>query len=221
MLEPINREMSLSEHAYDRLSRALMTGSFKPNEKVTVRDVAKALDVSITPAREALARLISEGALEAKSPKTVIVPPLTEEVLQEITKIRLSLEGLAAQAATPCFDKSGIKKLEKIQAALNSAMDRKDYPEVLANNELFHLLIYQTAGMPRLMTIIESLWLRIGPSLNLLYPDFYEHRQGISNHIDAIEGIRRGEPDVVRAAIEKDIRDGFVTLSRLTQAESK
>ncbi len=196
-----------------------MTGSFKPNQKVTVRDVAKALDVSVTPAREAIGRLIAEGALESKSAKTVIVPPLNAEVLQEITKIRLSLEGLAAQAATPHFNTAAIEQLEHVQNSLNDAMNDKNYPEVLANNEVFHFTIYRTAGMPRLTKIIESLWLRIGPSLNLLYPDFYEHRQGISNHTEAIRGLRRGEPETVRAAMEKDIRDGFDTLSRLTEAQ--
>ena len=46
--------------------------------------------------------------------------------------------------------------------------------------------IYDAAQMPRLTSIIESLWVRIGPSLNDLYPEFATSRVGVSNHMEAI-----------------------------------
>lgn len=214
-LAPIEREKTLGETAYDRLKNAIMTGAFKPDEKVTVRSIASALNVSLTPARDALSRLITEGALEAKGPKTVIVPPLNQQVLREVAKIRIALEGLAAEAATPKMADRDIDGLETIQATLNKAMDQEDYATVLAANEDFHFTIYRQSDMPRLVSIIESLWLRIGPSLNLLYPEFAIHRAGVSNHTEILKGLRRGEPETVRAAIEKDIKDGFDSLSAL------
>lgn len=216
-LTPIEREKTLGEHAYQRLATALMTGTYKPYEKITVRSVADALQVSITPARDAISRLISEGALENQGPKTVIVPGLDSRVLREVTKIRLALEGLAAEIATPNLESQGIKQLEETQELLLAAMDAKDYSEVLRQNEVFHFAIYQRSNMLRLTSIIESQWLRIGPSLNLIYPEFAISRKGANNHTNALAGLRRGEPGTVRAAIEKDIRDGFDTLERAIQ----
>lgn len=213
-LQPIEREKSLGEHAYVRLKVALMTGVFKPNEKITVRSIADSFNISITPARDALSRLIAERVLETTGPKTVIVPPLNGQVLKEVTKIRLALEGLAAETATPNVDERDLSTLEEVQEKLNNAMDRQDYTGVLAHNETFHFIIYKKAHMPTLLSIIESQWLRIGPSLNLLYPEFSVNRPGKANHIEIIGGLHRGEPSTVRAAIEKDIRDGFDTLNR-------
>lgn len=214
-LEPIVREKTLGEHAYEKLKRALMTGAFKPNQKTTIRAAAEALNVSITPARDALSRLVTEGALESKGPKTIIVPPLTMPVLQEITKLRIALEGMAAETAVPKIDDTVIEELENTQERLNAAMDEERYTDVLNENELFHFTIYRHAEMPRLLSIIEPLWLRIGPSLNLLYPEFAVRKTGVSNHMDALGGLRRGEPKVVKEAIEQDIRDGFGSLSRI------
>lgn len=214
-LGPIRRDKTLSEHAYERIRQAVMVGVLKPNQKVTVRAMAAALDISVTPAREALTRLISEGALEAIGVKTVIVPPLTLPVLDEITAIRLSLEGLAAEQAAPRFSRAEVDQLEKVQERLIDAMDRQNFTEVLEHNEAFHFGVYRRSDLPRLVSIIESLWLRIGPSLNLLYPTFAVERHGVSNHKAVLKALRQQDGSAARAAFEKDIRDGY---QRLKQA---
>jgi DNA-binding GntR family transcriptional regulator len=61
--------------------------------------------------------------------------------------------------------------------------------------------------------MIESLWVRIGPSLNDLYPEFATSRVGVSNHMEAIAGLESGDKARVKAAIEKDIRDGYRRLA--------
>jgi DNA-binding GntR family transcriptional regulator len=211
-LGPIQRDKTLSEHAYDRIRRALMTGVLKPDQKVTVRAIASALDISITPARDALTCLINEGALEAVGMKTVIVPPLTLAVLDEITALRLSLEGLAAERAAANFTRPDVDALESIQALLVGAMDAQNYTGVLGHNEAFHFGVYRKSGLPRLVSIIESLWLRIGPSLNLLYPTFAIERQGVSNHKTVLKALRQKDGAAARAAFEKDIKDGYQRL---------
>jgi DNA-binding GntR family transcriptional regulator len=211
-LGPIQRDKTLSEHAYDRIRRALMTGVLKPDQKVTVRAIASALDISITPARDALTCLINEGALEAVGMKTVIVPPLTLAVLDEITAIRLGLEGLAAERAAANFTRAEVDELESIQTQLVAAMDDQNYTSVLEHNEAFHFAVYRKSELPRLVSIIESLWLRIGPSLNLLYPTFAIERHGVSNHKTVLKALRQKEGMTARAAFEKDIKDGYQKL---------
>ena len=212
-LGPIQRNKTLSEYAYDRIRLALMKGALKPDQRVTVRAMASALDISITPARDALTRLINEGALEPIGLKTLIVPPLTLPVLNEITAIRLSLEGLAAERAAGEFSRADVDELEAIQKKLVSAMDDQNYSEVLVHNEAFHFGVYRKTALPRLVSIIESLWLRIGPSLNLLYPTFAVERHGVSNHRAVLKALRQKDGKAARAAFEKDIADGYQWLS--------
>ncbi|MEP7245316.1 MAG: GntR family transcriptional regulator [Gammaproteobacteria bacterium] len=211
-LGPIQRGKTLSEHAYDRIRQALMTGVLKPEQKVTVRAIASALNISITPARDALTRLINEGALEAVGSKTVIVPPLTPVVLDEITAIRVSLEGLAAEKAAAHFSRAEVDALETVQSRLIGAMDKQNFTEVLQHNEAFHFGVYRKSQMPRLVSVIEAMWLRVGPSLNLLYPTFAIERHGVSNHKAVLKALRQKDGAAARAAFENDIADGYQRL---------
>ena len=216
-LVPIDRQTSLGELAYTSLKEAIVRGEFSAGQKLTVRAVAQALGVSTTPARDAIMRLIGEGALVNAGPKTVIVPPLTKIALDEVTSIRLVLEGLAARMAAENMPKESIEGLKALQLQINAALDAGNYSAVLKANKAFHFMIYQAAQMPRLTAMIESLWVRIGPSLNDLYPEFATSRVGVSNHMEAIAGLESGDQARVQAAIEKDIRDGYRRL--VTRAE--
>lgn len=220
-LTPIKRDKTLSEHVYEQLKRSLMSGAFLPGQKLSSRSIAQAVGVSSTPAREALSRLIAEGALEANGPKTILVPRLTPRRLFEITQIRLLLEGLASEQAATRFDAAAVEDLERVQLALIAAMDRQDYKTVLGQNEVFHFAIYSRCDMPRLLSMIESLWLSIGPHFNLLYPEFRLTRAGINNHAAAIGAIKAGDAAALRDAMQQDIRDGFARLSRAIEEDLK
>lgn len=213
-LVPLDRQARLGDLAYAALKDRLVTGGFAPGDRLTVRAVAQALGVSTTPARDALNRLMADGNLVNAGPKSVVVPPLDRKVLDEITAMRLALEGLAAETGAPHVSKGDIEQLEKLQAKINAGLDSSNYTDVLKHNRDFHFLIYGRSDMPRLVSTIESLWLRIGPSLNCLYPDFAITRRGVSNHLKAMKGLKARNAQMVRDAMESDIRDGYARLSR-------
>ncbi|QLF71728.1 GntR family transcriptional regulator (plasmid) [Peteryoungia desertarenae] len=199
----------LGDAAYGQLRDRLSRGVYRPGDKLTVRSVAEALGLSSTPARDALNRLVAEGALVHTGPKTVVIPVLTEEDLREITMIRLALEGLAAELAAERCRPEDVAKLRDIQLLINQALDRGAYSDALWHNKEFHFHLYGLCAMPRLVAMIEPLWLRVGPSFHGLYPAFAEQRYGVRNHDMAIEAMLDGDGRALRAAMEGDIRDGY------------
>jgi len=214
-VDPVPRHKTLAEDIYDRLRSAIMTGAVKPGEKISARSVADSAKVSFTPAREAVARLIAEGALELAGPKSVIVPTLTREALDEITKIRLNVEGMAAEAAAENLSKSDIKELEAIQKKYHRARTSHLFQESLIINEDFHFKIYNACKMPRLIAFIESLWLQIGPSFNLFDTEGPLPEYPQEFHRDAIAGLHAGKGRQVRKAIQDDIKFGYGRLRDL------
>lgn len=210
----------LGDVAYREMKERLIRGDYKPGKKLTVRAVAEDLGFSSTPARDAINRLTGEGALVYSGPKTVIVPVLSEENLQEITLIRLALEGLAAQLAVNKVSHEDIEKLKNIQNKINNALDERAYETVLRHNKDFHFHIYNMAGMPRLLSMIEGAWLRVGPSLYDLYPEFAEEKYGVRNHQLAIDSLEEKDGASLRAAFESDIRDGYRRLRQAARARS-
>lgn len=199
----------LGDLAYEAMKERLIRGAFKPGHKLTVRAVAEDLKVSSTPARDALNRLINEKALVYAGPKTVIVPLLTLRELQEVTWMRLALEGLAAEKAAQNITEADLAALESLQDKITAALDARRYADALWNNKEFHFTIYSRSNLPLLLSTIESLWLRIGAAFNDLYPEFAVSKYGVHNHQAAMAGLRRGDAADVRAAMETDIRDGF------------
>ncbi|QOZ23939.1 GntR family transcriptional regulator [Bradyrhizobium sp. CCBAU 51753] len=211
-LDPIDRQTSLGELAYTSLKEAIVGGQFSDGQKLTVRAVAQALSISTSPARDAIMRLISEGALVNSGPKTVVVPTLTLAALDEVTSIQLILEGFAARVATERIASQTVEELKGLELQLNAALDTANYAAALKANKAFHFLIYKSAQMPRLVSMVESLWLRIAPSLSGAYPTFVDSRIGLSNHMEAIAGLEDRDEARVQAAVEKDIHDGYQRL---------
>lgn len=207
-LEPVKRYDTLADRAYEQLREALTTGSFYPGQKLTIRKIAAILGVSATPVRDAISRLLFERVLECDVNRNVFVPRLDAERLRHIYALRIALEGLAAEEGTRNFTRDDIDRLEQIQISLIAAMDRQDYGRVLVENEKFHFGIYTAAGNPLLLEAIQQLWIKLGPSLNLLYPSYNKSRTGVSHHLKVIAALRSGNPSEVRQAIEADLRDG-------------
>ncbi|MGV1791602.1 GntR family transcriptional regulator [Rhizobium sp. A37_96] len=210
--------VGLGDAAYREMKERLIRGVYEPGYKMTVRAVAEELGISSTPARDAINRLIGDGALIYAGPKTVIVPILSEADLKEITLVRLALEGLAAERAAQEGSEQTIETLRKLQENINSALVEKDYTTALWHNKEFHFSVYRLAGLPHLTAMIEGLWLRVGPSLYNLYPEFAEEKYGVRNHEMAMEALAERDGAALRAAFESDIRDGFRSLRRAARA---
>ena len=68
--------------------------------------------------------------------------------------------------------------------------------------------------------MIESLWLQIGPSLNLLYPEFDHTRQGVNAHQAMIRGLQKKDAAAVTAAVVQDLEGGEKRLLRVVIAAS-
>ena len=216
--QPVERYDTLADRAYEQLRHALMSGSFHPGQKLTIRKIAAVLDISATPARDAISRLVSERVLDSGANRTVSVPMLNASKIKEIYLMRTALEGLAAELGAGNMSAEDISTLERTQLALIAAMDRNDYKRVLEENEVFHFSLYRASGAPMLVETIQQLWLKLGPSLNFLYPSYNHSRKGVNHHLSTIRALRAGDPAQVRQAIEHDLRDGAQELQNALDA---
>ena len=216
-LSHIPRGSTLGDEAYGRLRHALMSGQLQPGEQITVRGLAQALGISLTPAREAMARLLAEGALQSGPNRTVVVPLLSLKEYQESLQIRLALEPLAAATATDRLSKEELGQLRAIHEELVAAHAARRYSDVLLFNERFHFTLYAKSQMPTLVQILESLWLRVGPTLNLVHraPGGINQWRGDANHREILTGLSKHDRERVANAVRKDLMDGGERVTRI------
>ncbi|WID98776.1 GntR family transcriptional regulator [Bosea vestrisii] len=201
---------TLGERVTGELRALLIAGRLAPGEKLSLRRVAEALGVSMMPVREAVSRLAADKALEVLPGRAVRVPVLTLAQFRELTRIRLVVEGFAAEEATKVITDAQIAVVARHEAAFLAAA-RADPPDpaaaVGANRDL-HFALYEAAGMPSLIEMIGRLWLKAGPVLNLDMrhePKRLDGGSAVVAHAQLLEALRRRDPVAARQALVEDI----------------
>jgi DNA-binding GntR family transcriptional regulator len=160
---------TLGQRVYRGLRDFLMAGQLQPGQKLTLRELAAALNVSPMPVREAVRRLSAEGALEMLPNRRIRVPVVTKARFRELLRIRIAVEGLAVEEATRHIRMDDVDRMEALNREFAAEMQRRqaDGVKLFRINKDIHFLLYEAAGMPMLLPVIEGLWLQIGPVLHL------------------------------------------------------
>lgn len=203
-IAPVARE-TLNDKVYLELKNSIMTGAFTPGAELTLRAVADALGTSLMPVRDAMRRLVSEHALEMRPSRKIAIPQLTEEKFLELRRIRALLEGEAAALAAERISK---KELRAIQAVLKKleALDTSLQSEFWTLNMKLHFSVYEAADSALLLSIIESLWLQIGPLLTRI-PLARAVKDAADPHHLLVRALEAGDAEAARAAIVKDLNE--------------
>ena len=202
----------LHENVYRELRRDLIAGQFQPGEAVTLRGVAERLGTSAMPVREALHRLVAERALDLGSNRTARVPIVTSAKYAEICEVRIALEGLAAEKATPLIAEHELDRIQDLCAEVSAAAERHDAATYFAQNQEMHFSVYRAARSPLLLDMIEGIWLRIGPTLNYLFDDIRFAGRAAATNMSIVNALRSRKSIAAREAVAHDISHAMVWL---------
>jgi DNA-binding GntR family transcriptional regulator len=196
---------NLQERLYQRIREGLLEGRFQPGERLKIRDLAAQWGTSPMPVRAALQRLVAEGALEGEPQRSVRVPAMTRERYQNIFQVRLGLEGLAVELATPNLTPADMAELRGCVQRMDLAIEQRRVQDYLEANSRFHLRLYGACGNPVLLRSIESLWLQIGPFFNRLFTGADLSLRLNDFHEEAFAAIEAGDAKAARQAMEQDL----------------
>jgi len=199
------RKENLYAQTYRIIRKALMAGQFPPGQILRLRPLADELGISVTPVREALLRLVSERALVSDTSRALRVPLVEVPRFREIRDLRIMLEGKAAEIAAGNATEAIVQTLETLQERLREHRHARDFRGALAINEEFHFTVYGLADMPVLYSLIEGLWVQIGPILTRIF-DVADSRIVTDHpHDGVISAFRARDGAAARIAIETDI----------------
>ncbi|UOM33106.1 GntR family transcriptional regulator [Acuticoccus sp. I52.16.1] len=194
----------LTQAAYGIIREAIMSGGFEPGQKLSTRKIAVSIDIGITPVREALVRLVAERALEANLQRSPRIPLLTRARARELIELRSLLEGRAAEYAAAEASAEEIAALQRISLEIMAAREQNDRARDIRKIYEFHFTLYRCARRTELIGLIETLWLRTGPYLNLLFPDYTRTQFG-EGRGRIIAALRARDGASARREIEDDI----------------
>jgi len=209
---------SLVTHVEDELRAALIEGRLTPGTRLVTKELADSLGMSITPVREALVRFASSGVLTAEPAQSFRVPVLTVAQHLEIAEIRKAVEGLAASKAALLIHAETVNQMEALLAQYLAAKNAADPHLALQKNKEFRFVLYAAAEMPTLLGVIETLWLKVGPGFNYLYPEDRSIMSEHHNYDELLAAMRNRSPDAARNAIEHAIDDGVARVIAALQS---
>jgi len=126
----VNRE-PLSERVYQTLRGAILSGGVKLGDHLSETGVARQMEVSPTPVREALRRLAAEGLVVISSYKGAVVQEFADQQIIEIYQCR-----------------------EALKKALNRAIQAKHPLKLSETNSIFHNIIVSYARNSRVQSLL-------------------------------------------------------------------
>ncbi|MES2185499.1 MAG: GntR family transcriptional regulator [Pseudomonadota bacterium] len=205
----IDRKGNLEDAAYAQLRAALIDGHFVPGQSFTIRALASVFGTSVMPVRDALKRLVAERALDLLPNRTVIVPRMSRARFEEVLQIRLALEPQIAERATVHATPELIAAMVQDDTAMQDAVDAGNAARYLSSNRRFHFRLYAMADMQVMQSVIEAMWMQVGPYINQVFRegDNRGTRQAGGHHAAVIEALRKGDGRSVGHAIASDLSD--------------
>ncbi len=202
--------------AHDRVYRALrsriMQGAISPGEALTLRGIGKSYDVSMTPAREAVRRLVAEGALTLSSSGRISTPELSNERIEELASLRALIEVELASRALPRAHMALIERLQTINSTVAEAVAHRDAVSYIRTNLEFHRALYLRAQAPAMLAMAETVWLQMGPTMRALYGRL-RRTEPPQYHRLIIAALRAGDEPGLRLAVRSDVTQGLRMLA--------
>jgi len=198
------RRTTLTDDVYTSLRALIMDHAVAPGERVNIDALARRLEVSPTPVREALARLEADG-LVRKRPLAgyTASPVLTREQFDELVEMRLILEPAAARrVAARHVDADELATL-RIEADLPQRPAEGGVAAFTAQDSRFHHGLAARCGNRMLHDAV----VRLRAHLHLFRLNFPAAHYGISarEHHRIVDAIAAGDPDAAAAAMRTHI----------------
>jgi DNA-binding GntR family transcriptional regulator len=193
------RRLTLAEDAYESVKSLIMDHVLAPGDRVSIDGLARKLDVSPTPVREALARLESEGLIRRRAMAGYTVTPLlTRKQFDELFELRLMLEvpaaGLAATAPDP-----GLRPADAALPERPVTGGYASYAAFTAADARFHDRLAEASGNAMLREVFG----RLHVHLHLHRLHFPPSHVGISGdeHARIVAAILARDEGAARAAM--------------------
>lgn len=192
----ITRGDGLVDKAYTVIRDAILSRRLVPGSRLSVPELARQLDISRSPVREAIARIEYEGLAESVSHRGAVVVQIGLDELIGIYDLREVLEGLAARLATRAADTTVIDDLEQNWQAHHDAVENGDVERHMELDAAFHGHIRDAGGNPRLAENLRQLQGQIRVAMTTTVARRGGMRTALAEHRALIDAIRDGDPAV-------------------------
>jgi DNA-binding GntR family transcriptional regulator len=216
----IESPMLIRSQVYEKVKQMILSGNIPPGSQLLEGRLAKQLEVSRTPVREALHVLEMEGFLESFPRIGYRVRQITWEEVIEINEIRAVLEPLAARKAIESQDQGYIELLEEAVKQSEATADQAQLNAFFQYDATFDEIIVKASGMKTLFDIWPALRQRMSLYKMRAQTSLESRSRSIKGHRLIIERLKARDKGGVKTAIRKHLEDSKQDIKRSAFAAS-
>lgn len=187
---------SLGDSVYEALRASILDGTLPQGMRIVEETIARQMEVSRAPLRQALWLLKRDGLIVDESARTTRVVTLDAEAIRELHLVRTLLETSACQRAAQRITSDEIDRIESILTDMQTAADAEDRAAVARLDYEFHRTLCHASGMPRLVEMWEHQHVLFRLWLNMVGETLIESVDHIAaSHRAIFEAVLEGDPD--------------------------
>ena len=179
-----------AEYVAARLREAIVAGHIPANHPLKQDKIAAEFGVSKVPVREALVQLRSEGLVVFKPNRGAMVSELSAGEAHEIFLMRSVLEAEILKRAIPNLTKTDLIRAESVLRIIEQEESRGKWGQL---NWEFHSMLYQAAGLPRMLGVIRGLHDNVGRYLIIYLSEQVFRQTSQTEHWKILKACGRGD----------------------------
>jgi DNA-binding GntR family transcriptional regulator len=212
---------------YDRLKRDVLTGEFRPGEKLVERDLTERYGVSRTPLREALKELVRSRLATTVPYRGVFVRQVSFKFAREIYEMRAGLDGIAGFHAATRATRAELSKLgevcERIAAQSKPVEDpdeqQKRRNEILLLNMQFHRIVAEMAHNGVLLEKHDELWSSVSLVRQSVWRTGARTMSSLEEHEEILDALSRRDAERARNLCEKHVERAWSFVSEAARVD--
>jgi len=199
---PVTRTV-LREQVKELLLERIVSGEYRPGDRLVETRIAQELGTSQAPVREALRDLELLRFVESEPFRGARVRELSAEELAEIYPVRAAVEEVAAREAAVRLD-GNVQALAAELAAMRRAADEGDLHALVEHDVAFHRLIVEASGNGILADVWKSLRIETRTAITALRARIDGHEIA-ELHRPVLDALRDRDPDRAGQALRRHV----------------
>ncbi len=186
---------SKADRAYEFIRQRLIDGHRAPGERLVIEQIAREIDVSVVPVREAMRRLEAEGYVTYTRNVGATVSSIDMDRYPETVEALAVLEGAAIGLAAAHVTAKDLKEARALNAQMRRIVDAVDPPKFTATNQQFHLTLYRRCPNRHLVNMVVKEWALIAATRKSAFAFIPERAAGsVAEHEQLLQLIEAGRP---------------------------
>ena len=198
-----------ADKAYELLKQRVVGGTYAPGAQLKEEHLARELEISRTPIRVALKRLVADGLATADAGRGVRVAEWTDYDIEETYELRGLLEAHAAELAARRGGAALADRLDELNEQMDRAITEggSALPErVQVINAHFHRAILEASGSPRLRAMLAGLIDMPIVIRSHFISTLQDKVQSLQHHRDLAAAVRAGDPELAKQVMQLHLR---------------